>query len=123
MTDAPILLGLSGATFLMTAETGGMIQSFSVEVRRKRLDVYDASVGYTAGKVYHDPSATYTVRVIKTGSTGVSAAAPGVAVTLANTIGTANGAPGGTIYTDSVSQTHNPEGLRELSVTAVQHAV
>ncbi len=86
----PILLGLSGATFLLTAESGGIIQSFSRNTDRKKIEVVDGSVGYTTGLVYWDPKATYNVRVITTASTGVPAASPGVALTLANTT-TGNG--------------------------------
>ncbi len=122
MTDAPILVGLSGATFIMATETGGFVQSFSQEVTRKRLDVYDAHVGQTTGKVFHDPVATYNVRVIATGLTGVSGAAPGVVVSIANAVALV-GTPGGIIYCETVSVSHNAEGLREISVTAIQHAV
>lgn len=114
---SPILLGLSGATFLMTAETGGIIQSFSANENSKWIDVYDASVGYTVGHVAHDFVNDYSVEVISTGSNGICAASPGVALTLANNIATSNTA---LIYTISKNTAHSPEQLRRKSVTAKQ---
>lgn len=119
MADDPILLGLSGATFLMTNEPGGMIQSFQRRTTRKKILVYDASVGKTTGKVYHDPMATYDVRIITTAGTGLAAAAPGIAVTLANTT-SGNGVSTGGVYVDDTTLSHNAESLQEFSFTAEQ---
>lgn len=115
----PILLGLTGATFLMTAESGGLIQSFSRQTTRKKIMVYDASVGYTTGKVYHDASGTYNVRLITTAATGVPAASPGVTVSLANTT-TGNGVSDGGVYCETTSLDHQAENLREFTLTAEQ---
>lgn len=115
----PILIGLSGATFLLTAETGGIIQSYSRRTQRQEIPVYNAAVGYTTGSVFHDPSANYTVRIITTGNTGVAAAAPGTALTLANTT-SGNGVSSGGIYTTSTSLDHNGGALREFSAEAIQ---
>ncbi len=60
----PILVGLSGATWTMTAESGGAIQSYSRDTERKFNFVYDAGVGYTTGFVAHDPKATYSIELI-----------------------------------------------------------
>lgn len=114
---SPILLGLTGATFLMTAETGGIIQSFSANQTSKWIDVYDASVGYTTGHVAHDFVNDYSVEVIATGSNGICAASPGVALTLANNIAGSNTA---LIYTLSANTSHSPENLKKKSVTAKQ---
>jgi hypothetical protein len=115
----PILLNLSGATFLLTAESGGIIQSFSRNTDRQKIEVYDGAVGYTTGIVYHNPKATYNVRVITTAATGICAASPGVALTLANTT-TGNGVAAGGIYTDTTALSHNGGSLREFTVTATQ---
>lgn len=118
---SPILLGLSGATFLLTAETGGIIQSYSRNTGSKWIDVYDASVGYTIGHVAHDFFADYSVEVISTGSTGVCGTSPGVALTLAN-VTTGGGVDSGTIYTLSTGLSHGSENLRRRTVTAKQWA-
>jgi hypothetical protein len=115
----PILLNLTGATFLLTAESGGIIQSYSRKTSRSLITVYDGSVGYDTGEVYHNPVADYDVRVITTASTGFCAAAPGVALTLAN-VTTGNGVATGGIYTQSTSLDHTGGALREFSVTAHQ---
>lgn len=117
--DDPILLNLTGATFLLSAETGGIIQSFSQSDSRKKLEVYDGASGKTTGLVYHDPRATFNVRIISTGTTGVAAASPGVALTLANAA-TTNGVATGGIYTDTVERGHQAGQLQEFTVTATQ---
>ena len=114
---SPILLGLTNATFLMTAETGGIIQSFTANQTSKWVDVYDASLGYTTGHVAHDFVNDYSVEVITTGTNGICAASPGVALTLANNISGSNTA---LIYTISANTAHSPENLKKKSVTAKQ---
>ena len=118
--DDPILLGLTGAVFLLTAETGGIIQSFSRKTTRKNIPVYDPTVGKTTGMVYHDPSASYDIKVITTGNNGVVVAAPGVAITLAN-VTTGNGVTSGGIYTSDTTLEHQGEQLQTFSFTATQH--
>jgi hypothetical protein len=114
---SPILLGLTNATFLMTAETGGIIQSFTANQTSKWVDVYDASLGYTTGHVAHDFVNDYSVEVITTSTNGICAASPGVALTLANNIAGSNTA---LIYTLSANTAHSPENLKKKSVTAKQ---
>lgn len=115
----PILVGLSGATFLLTAETGGIIQAFSRNTDRQWIWVYDASVGYDIGFVSHNPAAHYNVRVIRNGNNGIPAASPGVALTLANTT-TGNGVTAGGIYCEQPTLDHQGGQLREYTVTAIQ---
>lgn len=118
----PITIGLAGTTFLLTAETGGLIQSFSRATNSKVIDVYDASLGYTVGSVYHDFFADYNVKIITTGDgaqTGIADAAPGVALTLAN-ISSGNGVDGGGIYTRSTTLDHQGGQLQEFTAVAKQ---
>lgn len=117
----PIIIGLSGAVFLMPAETGGLVQNYSRNTGSKLLDVYDASLGYTVGHVFHDFTADYSVEIIPTGSSGVAAASVGAALTLAGPT-SGGGVSSGTIYTLGTSLTHTPENLRRWSVTARQWA-
>lgn len=118
---SPILIGLSGATFLLTAETGSLIQNYTRSTTSKLLDVYDPTVGYTTGHVFHDFTADYNVDTILTGNTGVAAASVGVALTLANT-DTGGGVDSGTIYTLNTTLMHSAEQLRRWAVTAKQWA-
>src|SRR4051812_29548115 len=97
----PILINLSGATFLLTPETGVIIQSGDRTVDSKLKEVFNAAVGYTMGFVFFDFLATQDFTAIVNGSTGVAIAAPGVALSIANDlgIGTAkNGVSAGGTY-------------------------
>ena len=121
----PILINLSSATFLLTAETGVIIQSSDRSVESKLKEIFDASKGYVMGYVFYDFVASVDFNAIVNGVTGLALAAPGVALTLANDlgIGTAkNGVATGGIYTKSVKVSHQGEDLRMISGSAVQRA-
>lgn len=121
----PILLNLTGATFVLSAETGVIIESISREVSSKVKEVFDASKGYTVGEVHYDPVATITWSAIVNGVTGLALAQPGVAIAFASNLGIGandNGVATGGIYTRTVSINHNSEDLRKISGTAMQRA-
>jgi hypothetical protein len=117
----PIKTGALAANgvFLMTSETGIIINSFKRSVDSKKLDFYDGSQGRTTGTIYHDYAAHYTLKGAVNGSTGIMAAAVGVALTITNT-STGNGVVGGGIYPDSIELDHQPQNLREITVNATQ---
>ena len=119
----PILLGslTANGVFLMTSETGIIIDSFTRVVDSSKFDFYDGSEGYTSGTVYHDFKAVYTVKGAANGNTGIMAASIGVALTIANT-STGNGVASGTIYTDRFELGHQAQQLREATCTAMQRA-
>lgn len=121
----PVLVGtsISGATFLLTAETGAIIQSSSREVSAQEREVFDASVGDVIGVVYFKFLATQNFSAIVNGVTGVTLAAPGVALALANSLGIGanqNGVAAGGLYTQTVNITHQGEDLRMISGTTKQ---
>jgi hypothetical protein len=119
----PILINLPTATFLLTAETGVIIQSSDRSVDSKLKEVFDQSKGYTVGFVFYDFVANADFNAIVNGTTGLTIAAPGVALTLANDlgIGTAkNGVSAGGTYTRSVRVSHQGEDLRMISGTTIQ---
>lgn len=118
---SPIIIGLAGAVFLMTAESGGLIQSYTRSTGSKLIDVYDASLGYTVGHVFHDFTADYNLDMIVTGTAGIPASSVGTSLTLANTT-TGGGVSSGTIYTLSTNINHSAENLRRYSVSARQWA-
>lgn len=120
MADDPIIIGLSGATWLLTAETGGAIQSFQRTTSRKKNEIYDAAVGKTTGLVFHDPRAEYSIELIQTGNTGLALASPGVVLALASTV-TGNGVTTGGIYTNDVQLRHSGQDFRRLTVSATQY--
>lgn len=117
---APVSLGSATTlTFLLQAETGIVIGSFSRKTDSKKVEIYDASVGYTTGDIYHDFKADYDVKGRQNNTTGIAAAAPGVAVTLANT-STGNGVTTGLIITQNTNIDHSSENPREFSISAMQ---
>lgn len=120
----PILQGLSGLVFLMTAESGIIIQNFDRQTGRTRDDVYDASVGYDIGFVGYNPTANYTISGRKNSGSGLGAAAPAVILTIAGTkfgngVGTTALDAGG-VYTNTVGLSHGERGFQSLSITAIQ---
>lgn len=132
MAATPIVNNLSGTVFLMLAETGLIIKKFTRGTSREEIMVYDPSVGYDVGSVDHNPKASYSISGITTsgtvstpGGAGIAAAAPGVALTIANLtygngVGT-SGADNGGVYTQTTSLDQGEKALREISVTARQH--
>jgi hypothetical protein len=119
----PILLNLSGATFLLTAETGVIIQSFERTVDSKIKEVFNAAVGATTGSVFYDFKAEADFNAILNGTTGVALAQPGVALTLANDLsvgGNKNGVNAGGVYVRSVKINHQGEDLRMVSGQTIQ---
>lgn len=120
MADDPIIIGLSGVTWLLTAETGGAIQSFQRHTSRTKLEVYDAAVGKTTGLVFHNPKADYTIEIIQTGVTGLALASPGVLLSLNSTV-TGNGVTTGGIYTNDVQLRHSGQDFRRFTISATQY--
>lgn len=125
MSASPITQGLSGTVFLTSAETGIILKSFGRNTSREMIWVYDNSVGYNIGFVGHNPEAAYTITGLQAGTTGVMAASPAVALTIANTsfgngVGT-SGSDNGGIYCLTTAIQHQEKNLREFTVTAQQH--
>lgn len=121
----PILINLPNATFLMASETGVIIQSEERDVSSKVKEVFDASKQTTVGEIFYDFVADYNFSAIVNGTSGLAAAAPGVALVLSNNfgIGTAsNGVASGGLYTRTVKISHQQEDLRMVSGTAKQRA-
>jgi hypothetical protein len=119
----PILINLASATFLLSAETGCIIQSSERDVDSKLKEVFNAAAGYTSGYVFYDFKASSSWSAIVNGTSGLAIAAPGVAITLANDLGIGtnkNGVSSGGIYTTSVKISHQGEDLRMISGQAVQ---
>ncbi len=119
----PVLLGslATNGVFLMTSETGIIIDSFSRVVDSSKFDFYDGSLGYISGTVYHDFKAVITIKGAANGSTGIMAASIGVAITITNTQ-SGNGVSTGTQYTDRFEIGHQAGQLREVTLTTMQRA-
>jgi hypothetical protein len=109
----------ASVVFGCTAETGLIINSFSRQVSREKAEIMDND-GDVVGVSYFKPTATISIEGVINGSTGVAAAAPGVALSLASTT-SGNGITGGTILVDSVTRNETSEGFATFSVEATQY--
>jgi hypothetical protein len=117
----PIKLGAlaTNGVFLMTSETGIIINSFQRKVDSTKLDFYDGSAGRTTGVIYHDFKAVTTIKGAVNGNTGIMAGSVGVALTITNT-SSGGGVASGGIYLDSFELIHQPKNLREVTVICTQ---
>jgi hypothetical protein len=119
----PQFINLPGCTFLLEEEDGVIIQSSDRSIDSKLKEIFNAAVGATTGYVFYDFKATQDFNAIVNGTDGLSAAAPGVALVLANDlgIGTAkNGVSAGGLYTTSAKVSHQGEDLRMISGSTIQ---
>ena len=109
----------ASVVFGCTAETGILIQTFSREVSREKAEVMDND-GDVVAVSYFKPTATISIEGVVNGSTGVAAAAPGVALSI-NSTTSGNGITGGSVIVDSVSREETAEGFASFSVSATQY--
>jgi len=119
---AATIVSSSAATsvvFGCTAETGILISTFSREVSREKAEVMDND-GDVVAISYFKPTATISIEGVVNGSTGIAAAAPGVALSINSTV-SGNGITGGSIIVDSVSREETAEGFATFSVSATQY--
>ena len=119
---AATIVSSSAATsvvFGCSAETGILISTFSREVTREKQEIMDND-GDVVAVSYYKPTASISIEGAVNGSTGVAAAAPGVALSL-NSTTSGNGITGGSIIVDSVSREETSEGFATFSVSATQY--
>lgn len=109
----------TSVVFGCTAETGILIQTFSREVTREKAEIMDND-GDVVAVSYYKPTASISIEGAVNGTTGVAAAAPGVALSL-NSTTSGNGITGGSIIVDSVSREETSEGFATFSVSATQY--
>jgi hypothetical protein len=109
----------AAVVFGATAETGIIVNSFSRQTSREKAEVMDND-GDVVAVSYYKPTASISISGTLNGTTGIAAAAPGVALTLASST-SGNGVSGGKVVVDSVSLTKSAEGFQELSVEATQY--
>lgn len=119
---AATIVSSSAATsvvFGATAETGIIINSFSRQVSREKAEVMDND-GDVVAVSYYKPTATISIEGVVNGTTGVAAAAPGVALSL-NSTTSGNGITAGSIIVDSVTRNETSEGFATFSVEGTQY--
>lgn len=107
---APTLVNLSGAIFLLAAETGQIVQSLNCNSTVQEEIVYDASVGYDIGSAFFNYEQTGTLEGLYTAASGPGAATPGATITLGNSINF-NGFSSGGVYALSIARNHSAKGF------------
>jgi hypothetical protein len=105
--------------FGCSAETGILINSYSRQVSREKAEVMDND-GDVVAVSFFKPTAAISIEGTINGTTGVMAAVPGVALTIASTT-SGNGITGGSILVDSVTRSETSEGFATFSVEATQY--
>jgi len=93
----------TGVTFSATTESGILLDSFNLSASSDKVEVKNAS-GDVALVAYSNQKVTGTFSGTVAGTTGVAAAAVGVAITLAN-MQSIGGVTTGTVCLDSISLT------------------
>lgn len=116
---AAIIIGVSGAIWGITAETGVIAQSAGAKSTREKNQVRNESGEFVLVSFYN-PLQNYTVEGVFTSAAGVGAAAPGTALTIANA-NTANGVTAGGIYVDDVDIRKVNTDFKRVTATATQY--
>jgi len=117
---AVITIGTTGATWGLTAETGILVQTTSDKTNREKNEVRNEQGDFALVALYN-PLRKISVSGVIVGATGIAAAAPGVALTIAN-LGTSNGVTTGGVYTDDVEIAKGNTEFKKISVNATQYA-
>lgn len=109
----------ASVVFGCTAETGIIVSSYSRQVSREKAEVTDND-GDVVAVSYFKPTASISISGVLNGSTGVAAAAPGVALTLSSTT-SGNGVTTGKVIVDSITLEQSPDGFATFSAEATQY--
>jgi hypothetical protein len=117
---AVITIGATGATWGLTAETGLLVQTSTSKDTREKNQVRDEQ-GDFALVSFYNPTQSITVAGVLIGTTeGIAAAAPGVALTVAN-INILNGVTTGGVYSDDVDVSKGNTEFKKISVNATRY--
>lgn len=109
----------ASVVFGCTAETGIIINNFSYTTQREKAEVMDED-GDVVAVSYYKPTATISLDGVINGTTGVGAAAPGVALSLNSTV-SGNGITGGSVIVDSTTRTQTSEGFTTFAVEGTKY--
>ena len=110
----------AAVVFGCTAETGIIINSFSRTTSREKVELTNDQ-GDVVAVSYYKPMAAITIEGAVNGTTtGVSLAAPGVALTIANTV-SGNGITAGSVLVNSTTRTQTSEAFASFSIDASQY--
>lgn len=109
---AATTIGTTGLVFGITAEAGGLVQSFTETRNVERAEVRNAS-GEVVGAALYNPTDTFAFSTTITGAFATTAGA--VLTTLANATST-----GGKIVVDNVTVNKTSEGFVTVDVSATR---
>jgi len=109
---AATTIGTNGLQFGITAEAGGLVQSFTETRNVERAEVRNQS-GEVVGCAVYNPTDTFAFSTTITGAYATTAGA--VLTTLANATST-----GGKIVVDSVTVNRTSEGFVTVDVSATR---
>jgi hypothetical protein len=109
---AATTIGTSGLSFGITAESGGLVQSFTETRNVQRAEVRNQS-GEVVGAAMYNPTDTFTFTTTITGTYATTAGA--VITTLANAAST-----GGKMIIDSVTTNKSSDGFVTVNVSVTR---
>ena len=112
-------IGSAGVIWGLSTESGIIAQSVSAKTTREKNQVRNESGEFVA-VAFYNATQTFSVAGVLTGSSGLGAAAPGVALTLANTA-TNNGVSAGLIIVDDVDVSKGNTEFKKISINATQY--
>ena len=112
-----ITIGTTGAAWGLTAETGMLVQTCTAKVTREKNQVRD-NVGEFVAVSFYNPLQTFAIAGVLTGT--ITNAAPGLALTVANT-NTANGVTTGGIYVDDIEIQKVNVDFKKMTANATQY--
>lgn len=117
---AAIIVGTTGATWGLIAESGIILQSAGAKDTREKAQVRDESGNFVLISFYN-PTKTHTLSGVIIGTSGIADAAPGISLTIANAFTGFGGVTAGGIYTDDVDISATNNEFQKITVNATQY--
>ena len=115
-----ITIGTAGATWGLDVETGVLIQRSSAKTAREKNPVRNHE-GEISLVSFYNPTQTYSMEGVTTGTTGLAAASPGVSLTIGQTFPDNGIASGGLIYTDDVEVSKVNTEFQKITLNATSY--
>lgn len=112
-------IGSAGVIWGLSTETGIIAQSVSAKTTREKNQVRNESGEFVA-VAFYNATQTFSVSGVLTGAGGLATAAPGVAMSLANTA-ILNGVTQGLIVVDDVDVSRGNTEFKKISINATQY--
>jgi hypothetical protein len=109
----------AAVVFGCTAETGLIVNNFARTTQREKAEIMDED-GDVVAVSYFKPTASISLDGTLNGTTGIAAAAPGVALSI-NSTTSGNGITGGSVIVDSTTRTQTYEGFTTFAVEGTQY--